>query len=154
MQFNHICVMVSDLDVSLPFYRDLLGFSHTLSDFVEPGFMFDQPTLDAVLGAEGVSTRIAVVASPEGAVLELQQALNPPTERADPLAVGYRRSGITELALTVPDIEELFARVTAAGVRTQTDFIWSPSPGTRSFLFYDPDGALIQAVQMAPPDAD
>ncbi|MFD9514431.1 hypothetical protein [Streptomyces mirabilis] len=33
------------------------------------------------------------------------------------------------------------------GCETQTDYIWSPLPGIRSFLFYDPDGALIQAVE-------
>lgn len=146
MQFNHICIIVSDLDVSLKFYREILGFENVLSDAVEPGYMFDQATLDAILDSEGARTRIAVVASAGGAVLELQQPLNPPVARADDEALRYRRTGITELALTVPDIDELFERVRAAGIETQTDFIWSPAPNARSFLFYDPDGALIQAV--------
>lgn len=30
MPFHHICIMVSDLERSLPFYQDLLGFKNTL----------------------------------------------------------------------------------------------------------------------------
>ena len=58
-------------------------------------------------------------------------------------------TGITELGLAVSDIDDLFQRVRAAGYEIQTDYIWSPSPGIRSFLFYDTDGAVIQAVHVS-----
>ncbi|WP_461072699.1 VOC family protein [Streptomyces pseudoechinosporeus] len=61
----------------------------------------------------------------------------------------YGKTGITELAIDVPDIDDLFQRVKAAGCELQTDYIWSPYAGTRSFLFYDPDGALIQAMEVS-----
>jgi catechol 2,3-dioxygenase-like lactoylglutathione lyase family enzyme len=147
MPFHHICVMVSDLDRSLPFYQDLLGFKNTLYDVTQPGEWFDASTLDDILGTKNAATRIVLVSDDAGATLELQQAANPITAKTPDEYLRYGATGITELGLTVSDIDDLFQRVKAAGYETQTDYIWSPMPGLRSFLFYDPDGSLIQAVE-------
>jgi catechol 2,3-dioxygenase-like lactoylglutathione lyase family enzyme len=149
--FHHICVMVSDLDQSLPFYQDLLGFKNTLADTTQPGEWFDAETLDDILGTKNAATRVVLVTDDSGAMLELQQAANPRTTKAPDEYLRYGAAGITELGLKVSDIDDLFDRVKAAGVETQTDYIWSPLPGTRSFLFYDPDGALIQVVSETVP---
>ncbi|MDW8471517.1 VOC family protein [Streptomyces scabiei] len=149
MPFHHICIMVSDLDRSLPFYQDLLGFKNVLFESAEPGNWFDASTLDDILGAKNAATRIVIVSDDSGATLELQQAANPITTKAPDEYLRYGATGITELALTVPDIDDLFQRVKAAGVEVQTDYIWTPMPGLRSFLFYDPDGALIQAMEVS-----
>jgi catechol 2,3-dioxygenase-like lactoylglutathione lyase family enzyme/ketosteroid isomerase-like protein len=146
MPFHHICVMVSDLNRSLPFYQGLLGFKNTVYDGTQPGTWFDGKTLDDILGTRNAATRIALVTDDSGAMLELQQAANPRTTKTPDEYLRYGATGIRELGLAVSDIDDLFQRVKAAGVKTQTDYIWSPLPGTRSFLFYDPDGALIQAV--------
>ena len=147
MPFHHICIMVSDLKRSLPFYQDLLGFKNTLYDVTQPGEWFNASTLDDILGVKNTATRIVVVADDTGAALELQQATNPLTTKAPDKYLRYGATGITELGLAVSNIDHLFERVKAAGYETQTDYIWSPFPGLRSFLFYDPDGALIQAVE-------
>jgi len=147
--FHHICVMVSDLDRSLPFYQDLLGFKNVQFDTTQPGDWFDASTLDDILGTKNAATRIVLVSDDSGATLELQQAANPITTRTPDEYLRYGATGITELGLAVSDIDDLFQRVKAAGHETQTDYIWSPLPGIRSFLFYDPDGALIQAVEVS-----
>ena len=149
MPFHHICVMVSDLDRSLPFYQDLLGFKNVQFDTTQPGDWFDASTLDDILGTKNAATRIVLVSDDSGATLELQQAANPITTRTPDEYLRYGATGITELGLAVSDIDDLFQRVKAAGHETQTDYIWSPLPGIRSFLFYDPDGALIQAVEVS-----
>ncbi|WSQ14299.1 VOC family protein [Streptomyces sp. NBC_01231] len=148
MSFNHICIIVSDLDRSLLFYQDLLGFKNVLVETTEPGNLFDSSTLDDILGVKDAATRIVVVADKDGATLELQQAANPRSTKAPDEYLRYGKTGITELGIDVPDIDDLFQRVKAAGIEVQTDYIWSPYPGTRSFLFYDPDGALIQAMEV------
>lgn len=153
MPFHHICIMVSDLERSLPFYQDLLGFKNTLYNTTEPSQMFDAKTLDDILGVKNAATRIVVVADDSGAMLELQQAANPMTIKAPDKYLRYGATGITELALVVSDIDEFFQRVKDAGIETQTDYIWSPVPGLRSFLFYDPDGALIQVMGETVEDA-
>lgn len=115
--------------------------------------MFDAKTLDDILGVKNAATRIVVVADDSGAMLELQQAANPMTIKAPDNYLRYGATGITELALVVSDIDEFFQRVKDAGIKTQTDYIWSPEPGLRSFLFYDPDGALIQVMGETVEDA-
>lgn len=152
MPFHHICVMVSDLDRSLPFYQDLLGFKNMLAETTEPGAWFDAPTLDGILGTRNAATRIVIVSDDSGATLELQQAANPVTTKTPDEYLRYGATGITELALAVSDIDGLFQRVKAAGYQTQTDYVWSLSSRMRSFLFYDPDGALIQAVEVISAD--
>ncbi|WP_051745227.1 VOC family protein [Streptomyces yerevanensis] len=149
MSFNHICIIVSDLDRSLPFYQDLLGFKNVIAESTEPGNWFDGSTLDDILGVKNAATRIVVVADDSGAALELQQAANPLSTKAPDEYLRYGKTGIKELAIDVPDIDDLFQRVKAAGHELQTDYIWSPYAGTRSFLFYDPDGALIQAMEVS-----
>jgi catechol 2,3-dioxygenase-like lactoylglutathione lyase family enzyme len=146
MLINHICIMVSDLERSLRFYRDLLGFENIMFDSNEPGIMFDAPTIDAILGAKRAKTRVVILTDEHGTVLEIQQASNPHTTKTPDKYLRYGWTGITELALTAPDIDDLWRKVTEAGIETQTSFMWAPQPAVRSFLFYDPDGALIQAV--------
>ncbi|MBV1935588.1 hypothetical protein KUF83_03275 [Streptomyces sp. BV286] len=90
-----------------------------------------------------------IASDDSGATLEPQQAANPTTTKAPDEYLRYGATGITELALTVPEIDDLFQRVKAAGIEVQTDYIWTPMPGLRSFLFCDPDGALIQAMEVS-----
>ncbi|MGI5423885.1 VOC family protein [Streptomyces sp. CA-179760] len=148
MPFHHICIIVSDLDRSLPFYQDLLGFKNVVAETNEPGKWFEGSLLDDILGVKNAATRIVVVADDSGAALELQQAANPLSTKTPDKYLRYGATGITELAIQVTDIDDLFQRVKAAGYETQTDYIWSPWAGTRSFLFYDPDGTLIQPVEV------
>ena len=146
MRINHVCVMVSDLDKSFEFYRDILGFTNVMYDVSEPGMLFGGDVLDDVLGVQGAATRIIMVASDDGTLLELQQASNPATKKTPDEFLRYGGTGITELAFDVDDIDAFFDKVTAAGIETQTDYVWSPDPRVKSFLFYDPDGALIQII--------
>jgi catechol 2,3-dioxygenase-like lactoylglutathione lyase family enzyme len=146
MRINHVCIMVSDLDRSFAFYRDLLGFTNVMYDVSEPGTLFQGDTLDDILGHTGAATRIIMVASDDGTLLELQQASTPVTARTPDDYLRYGGTGITELAFDVDDIDTFFDKVVSFGYGVQTDYIWSPDPRVKSFLFYDPDGALIQAV--------
>ena len=146
MRINHVCVMVSDLDKSFKFYRDILGFTNVMYDVTEPGALFSSDILDDVLGEKHASTRIIMVASDDGTLLELQQASRPFTKKTPDEYLRYGGTGITELAFDVDDIDDFFEKVKAAAIETQTDYVWSPDPRVKSFLFYDPDGALIQII--------
>ena len=55
-----------------------------------------------------------------------------------------------ELGLLVEDIDGWFARIRAAGYATQTEYVWPCGDFGRSFLFYDPDGNMIQLWEHAP----
>src|SRR5260221_13083330 len=101
MPFHHVCVMVSDLNRSLPFYQGLLGFKNTVYDGTQPGTWFDGKTLDDILGTRNAATRIAHVTDDSGATLEVQQAPNPRTPQTPERILTYGANAITE---TVPAV--------------------------------------------------
>jgi hypothetical protein len=94
----------------------------------------------------------------DGTFIELQQPRNPNVQLTPPENLRYSHTGIHELGLVVENIDEMFEKVRAAGLRTQTDYIWStahrpvtpgevPPPDGRSFIFSDYEGNLIQLWQ-------
>jgi catechol 2,3-dioxygenase-like lactoylglutathione lyase family enzyme len=150
MQFHHMCLVVTDMEEALRLWRDTLGFT-PYTDLVIPDegcVFFDQATLDDIFKVKGARSRMVMLRSDDGAKIELQAPETPQVERPTREEVGYGRAGLTELALTVVDIDSWFDKIREAGYETQTDYVWSVRGGRlRSFLFHDADGALIQFVE-------
>jgi hypothetical protein len=59
----------------------------------------------------------------------------------------YGYTGISELALKVSNIDDWLERIKAADYETQTDYVWTAGGTIKSFLFFDPDGNMIQLVE-------
>jgi catechol 2,3-dioxygenase-like lactoylglutathione lyase family enzyme len=156
MDIHHVCLAVMDMERSLGCYRDLLGFRVILDvelpDGPGEGTYHDQQQLDDIFHTRGTRSRMIMLRSKEGALLELQQPFNPVVQPAPADHLRYGWTGMKELAFAVSDIDEWFEKVRAAGYETQTDYVWSygvftkeGAPGVgRSFLFYDPDGTMLQ----------
>lgn len=157
MRFHHMCLVTTDLDASIAFWRDLMGFSveveMNLPDGEQPGptVFCDAKLMDTAFEASGSTSRMALLSSSEGALIELQQPLTPDVARTPDDKLRYRNTGIHELGLTVDDIDAFFEKVRAAGYRTQTDYVWSSATAGRSFIFYDDQGNMIQLWEQAAP---
>jgi catechol 2,3-dioxygenase-like lactoylglutathione lyase family enzyme len=154
MKFHHVAVFVSDLDAALRMWIDLLGFeiasTGTIPTPADAGdSRVDTGALDEMFGVTGASSRYALLKSEGGAMIELQQTLNPKIQRTPPENLRAGHSGIHEIAFLVDDIEGWFERVRAAGYETTTKEIWAWAGNGKSFLFYDPDGNQIQFNQQA-----
>ena len=147
MTFNHIMFVVSDMDAALRLWRDLLGFQVVYDSPCPDGEMIDKRTQDTCYGVENVNTHLILLASPEGAVIELQQPFTPTCIQTPKEYLDYAHTGMQECALTVTDIEDWFEKVKAAGYETTTDFIWRFGNITKSFLFRDQDYNLIQLCE-------
>lgn len=142
-RFTHIGICVSDLERSLRFYRDLLGFTweHELS--VE-----GQPT-DTLLRLEGTNLH-AVYLSRDGVRIELLHFQSPPAPRKPPRVMN--EVGLTHLSFRVADLDAVVAALRAAGERVLDDTILRfPDFGSAACMIADPDGQLIELVQ-APGD--
>ena len=150
MTFNHIMLVVSDMEKALSLWRDLLGFQIVFDSPCPDGVMIDKITQDTCYGVEGVNTHLVLLASQEGAVIELQQPFVPECKVTPREFLDYSYTGLNELALTVTDIEEWFEKVRAAGYETTTDFIWKFGNLTKSFIFRDQDYNLIQLCENIP----
>ncbi|MDD5704154.1 MAG: VOC family protein [Dehalococcoidales bacterium] len=150
MKFGHICIITSDMEKSIKLFRDVLGFKVIRDTIIPEGpgkdKFFDQTELDSIFHVKGSKSRMVLLSSDERAIMELQQPENPKVQKVPREKLEYGYVGIKELAFNVQNIEEWFNKIKAAGYETQTDHIWS-FPGSRSFLFYDHDGNMLQMVE-------
>jgi len=120
----HAAINAADLERSLHFYRDILGF----------------PVVEDLTLESGV--RLVHVRVGERATVEL-------FGRPEPLAPipAVSQAGLVHLALAVDDVDAVYAELAAKGV----EFTGEPRPGrgqTRRLVFCkDPDGTLIEFVE-------
>ncbi|MGH7859648.1 MAG: VOC family protein [Candidatus Binatia bacterium] len=137
---THVGVCVSDLERSIHFYRDLLGFQY-LSRIHVTG----EPS-DTLLALKGVDVHAAYLER-DGFRLELLGFVSPP---ASPLEPPRRMNhlGFTHLSLRVTELNEMVERLRAQGVRvldhTRIDIA---GRGSAAVMITDPDGLWVELVQ-------
>jgi catechol 2,3-dioxygenase-like lactoylglutathione lyase family enzyme len=141
-------VAVSDLDRSLPFYRDFLGFSTVVADV--DGCFWNQVV--EVTGTAGTHVRSCLLsAGREGAgMLELLETLRP-RGRSLPFSALWGDFGHLQVAFDCEDVNGIAAELTAAGM----ELLCSPKvmeggpdhPDPGVFVYArDPDGIPIEFV--------
>jgi glyoxylase I family protein len=142
---DHTGITVSNLERSLAFWRDVLGFelSHTAH---QTGELAKQIT-----GIADAEIKLAVLKTPGGHKIELLEYLAPPDrKRADfrPCDLGH-----VHVALLVDDLEAVLEMIAASGWRVggkpQT-LTTGPNAGKRVVYVRDPDGTTIELMQ--PPE--
>jgi len=142
-RLTHVGICVSDLERSLAFYRDLLGFAPEHELEVE-----GQPT-DTLLRLRGTKLK-AVYLARDGVRIELLRfaaPLAPPRhERV------MNEVGLTHLSFRVADLDAVVNALRGAGERVLEDTVMRfPEFGSAACFVVDPDGQLIELVQ-APGD--
>jgi catechol 2,3-dioxygenase-like lactoylglutathione lyase family enzyme len=145
---DHVGLTVSDLDRSLAFWRDAIGFAETGRGVVS------WEHLDRLTGLDGTEIEWVGLALPDGTALELQQYRRP---AGRPLALeGENDPGRSHVGLRVADVDGLAARLTQAGAPLR-----SAGPvalergayaGWRAVYALDPDGHSVELME--PPRGD
>ena len=151
LRLTHIGICVSDMERSLRFYRDLLGFrfEHELRVEGEPS--------DTLLRLRGVELH-AVYLQRDGVRIELLQFAAPPAP--PPRSRPMNERGLTHLSFRVADLDATLAALRTAGERVlEETVIRFPEFRSAAGCIVDPDGQLIELVQSpgdptAPPRAD
>ncbi len=130
--FSHLCVGVSDMDRSLAFYRDLLGFDVVFDVELEG------PSLEAVTGTTGAKGRM-VGGLVGGVVVEL-------------LALGVTGAatpgphlGYTNMSFSVEDLDGTHRRLVDLGYQPAQAPV--DVGGVRMFFVLDPDGTPIELIE-------
>ena len=144
---HHLSYTVSDIERSVAFYRDVMGFK-----LLHVVHRKNLPSYDVILGHKSVEVRIAAFELPAtNLTLELMQFLNPkPVSRPQ----DFLYVATSHFAYLVDDIEAEYRRIKSAG----GDFVSAPAEihrdgryvGKAVFL-KDPDGILIEPMELANP---
>jgi len=144
MAADHTGITVTNLERSLAFWRDVLGFelshrAHHTGDLASE-----------VTGVPGAEISIAVLKG-YGQKIELLEYLAPPTRKhvdLKPCDVGA-----VHVALTVDDLDAVLNMIAASGWKAagkpQT-LKTGPNAGKRVIYVRDPDGTTIEFMQPPP----
>ncbi len=143
LRTNHTGIIVSDLDRSIAFFCDALGFTVTSRAPRDPAL------IRSITGVEGADVEIAYIRGPDHS-LELIQYLAP----ADKGQVTARQcdTGLFHIAFDVDNIDAAVDRVAEFGVRPVgqvTVIDKGPNAGNRLCYLQDWDGATIEFIEKA-----
>lgn len=141
-RLHHTGLQVSDLERSVAFYRDVLGF--------ELVFQWN-PRADYIrtlVGYPGLDLHAAVLRPPSSdAFIELLEYRN--VERT-PVDTRTANPGTAHVAFFVDDLDTLYADLRARGVESVSDPVTptiGPNEGGRAVYMIDPDGIRVELIQ-------
>ena len=142
---DHTGITVSNLERSLAFWRDVLGFEFSHSSH-QTG---ERP--EQITGIKGAELKLAVLKTPTGHKIELLEYYAP----ADRKRVHLRPCdvGHVHVALIVDDLDAVLERIAASGWKaagTPQMLTSGPNAGKRVVYVFDPDGTAIEFMQMPP----
>ncbi len=142
----HTGLTVSDLDRSIAFYRDVLGFE------VVSQWESAQPYLRRIVGFPDAELRIALLRLPgatprSGHQLELLEYRVPRGERGDARTCN---PGNGHMAFLVEDMDAAYAELRDKGVRFKSapvDVDHGRNRGGKAVYFLDPDDITLELIQ-------
>ena len=147
IRVHHVKYTVSDLDRSVKFYSDHLGFALT--------YQADREKLssyDTIMNMQDVKVRIGMMEHPpSGFTIGLVQFRNPE------LIVRELRNnyvGASSMALQVEDAQAVYDRLSASGVLTMsppTEIVRDGRAVSIAFYLLDPDSIPIEIWQSVDP---
>jgi catechol 2,3-dioxygenase-like lactoylglutathione lyase family enzyme len=141
---THLGICVSDLEASLAFYRDALGFD-PISELSASG-----PETARLLALPDPRLR-AVYLRRDGFVIELLHYERPGAS-GDAAPRPMNQPGLTHLSLRVPDLAAAIAALEARGANVLHDTrIHNRQLGARAVFVLDPDGTRIELVESRAP---
>ena len=138
--FRHTGIVVSDMDKSLHFYRDLLGLE------VWADFRDDSEYVQSVTEEPGANIWMIKLKAPDGASVELLQYLSDPAQVPPPT-----RScsvGCNHVAFAVDDIHAMHGKLRSEGIRFHTPPALSPDGGAKATYCRDPEGVIVELVEL------
>ncbi len=130
---DHVGLSVEDLDAACEFYSRAFGFTRQLEFALDP-----HPIRGLMLRHES-GMRLELFER-EGSVPGIQGAT--PIE-----ALGTR--GYGHFAFAAPDIDAVFVHALEAGAGAVMEPGPSPEPGVRFAFLADPEGNLVELVELA-----
>ena len=137
---RHTGIVVSDMEKSLKFYRDIMGLKPVI-DITEKGNY-----IDTISNLKGVRVRIVKLVAEDGGMIELLHYTSHPQPKHGKNKLC--ELGPTHVAFTVENVEDVYADWCAKGVRCNSKPIVSPDGKAKLFFCQDPDNTFLEIVQV------
>ena len=145
---DHVNIVVSDLERSVRFYTEVLGFRKTADVQMEGDW------IEAIVGLRGVKGLVAFVELPGGGPrIELLQYVTP-SGAVLPENSRANTQGLRHIAFRVEDIASFANRLRAAGVTLFSKPVLVPAgvvkfaAGDKRLLYFlDPDGVILELAE-------
>ena len=136
---RHTGVVVKDLEASLHFYHDLLGF-RIVKQMEESG-----PFIDTILSLEHVRVTTIKMTSPNGQMIEL---LKYHSHTGNSKTCHINEYGITHIAFTVHDLEHAYTHLQGNGVPFVSAPQVSPDGYAKVAFCRAPEGTHVELVEV------
>jgi catechol 2,3-dioxygenase-like lactoylglutathione lyase family enzyme len=140
--FSHLGICVSDLERSLRFYCEALGFAPAESHSVGEEF-------GVLMELDGVALRSQFIRR-DGVAIELLHFSSPPAT-GDPVRRPMNQLGLTHLSLRVDEVDGVAEAVERLGgtVVSATRTTFAMAGAALDFLYCtDPDGVRIELMRL------
>lgn len=137
---RHTGITVSDLDRAIDFYQGLLGF-RVIKRAIE-----QSKYIDYLTGLKNVKLTTVKLAADDGNLIELYFF------HSHPSLINRKRRiteiGLSHVAFTVKDIDQEYKRLSQAGVKFNSSPKISPDKYAKVAFCRDPEGVLIEFVEV------
>jgi catechol 2,3-dioxygenase-like lactoylglutathione lyase family enzyme len=144
---RHVGVVVSDMERAVRVYRDYLG-CHVVAEYPSVA----GPYISKLVGVADARLRIVVVAARDGGRIELLQYVSHPERRRGP--VEAQQIGVSHLALTVRDIEKLYAGGSERDVRFVSPPLHNPEGTVKVAYAVVMDEHIVELVEVLEPPVE
>jgi len=145
---DHLNIVVSDLERSVKFYTEVLGFEKTNTVHLEGDW------IDSIVGLKGVDADVAFIVAPAGEPKIELLCYNSPIGDSLPANSLANTIGLRHIALRVDDIQASSKKLKDAGVKLLSEPIAVPTsvvaqnPVRKTLCyFHDPDGVLLEIAE-------
>jgi catechol 2,3-dioxygenase-like lactoylglutathione lyase family enzyme len=138
-RFTHIGLCVSDLERSLAFYCDVMGFTEVARlNVTDAGSanLLDFPEMDVelvYLERDGIRIELIWYRVPDQAEHDARRPMH--------------RTGLTHLAFRVGDLDDLCRRIEAGGGEVLPATTATFALGNRGVMTLDPDGTRVELIE-------
>ena len=145
---DHINIVVADLERSVAFYTEVLGFAKQREAVLEGEW------IDRIVGLQGVKGRVVYVVAPAGEPRIELLCYDAPAGLVIKENSRANTVGLRHIALRVDDLAALVKRLRAAGATVFGDPVRVPhgvvrhDAGEKTLVYFlDPDGVILELAE-------
>ena len=138
-RMDNVLIVVDDLEAAIAFFI-ALGLEREGEATVEG------PSVDRLVGLDGVKSDVVMMRTPDGHGIELDKFHTPPAVRAEPEDAPVNALGIRRIMFAVDDIEAVLARLHTHGAKLVGEVVQYEDQNRLCYV-RGPEGIMIALAE-------